>query len=403
MASARKKETALLLENIHEDAAKALAKAGYTVVRLPKALDEDELIKALKGCTLLGIRSKTHVTQRVFENAPQLLAVGAFCIGTNQIDLKAASEHGVAVFNAPFSNTRSVVELVLAEMVMLLRKATDKSAKLHKGEWDKSAEGCFEARGKTLGIVGYGNIGSQLSVLAESLGMRVIFYDVAEKLALGMASRARSLDELLRTADVVTLHVDGGNDRLFNAKEFARMKKGSYFINLSRGHLVDVDALASALKKGHFAGAAVDVFPDEPRSNAERFVSPLQGIPNVILTPHVGGSTEEAQEDIARHVSDRLRAYRDTGTTALSVNMPAIRNGKWEKTHRIAHIHRNVPGILAAITKVLSARNINILGQYLNTNQSLGYCVIDFAAPKVDEVLKELKKIPGTIRARIVY
>lgn len=405
MKSKAHKPVALLLENIHTDAHDALSAAGYDVRTHAKALSEDQLIREIRGVELLGIRSKTKVSAKTLAAADSLLAIGAFCIGTNQIDLAASAERGVAVFNAPFSNTRSVVELALAEIIMLLRRTGDKSMQAHAGEWDKSASGCFEARGKTLGIVGYGHIGSQLSVLAEALGMKVVYFDIAHRLAMGTARRASTLGQLLRESDIVTLHVDGraANKHIITAKELKHMKKGSYLINLSRGHVVDVDALASALRTKHLAGAAVDVFPHEPSGNDERFTSPLQRLSNVILTPHVGGSTEEAQADIGEYTSQRLVAYATTGDTEMCVNLPALAAPKLPKSHRIVHLHKNVPGILAQINERLAARGINIVGQYLKTDERTGYVITDVAGKSLNGAPDELAAIPETIRSRVLY
>lgn len=405
MARTSSKPVALLLENIHPNAVETFTRAGYALRTFPKALSEDQLIPELRDATILGIRSKTKVTKRALENAPKLLAVGAFCIGTNQIDLAAAAERGVAVFNAPFSNTRSVVELTLAEMIMLMRRAGDKSAKAHAGEWEKSADGCFEARGKTLGIIGYGHIGSQLSILAEALGMKVVFYDIAHRLTLGTARRASTLTQLLKEADVVTLHVDGRaeNKHLIGAKELKQMKRGAYLMNLSRGNIVDIDALAAVLKSGRLAGAAVDVFPHEPAGNDERFVSPLQNLSNVILTPHIGGSTEEAQQDIGEYTSARLVEYVGTGGTDMCVNLPQLHAPRLAKSHRIVHLHRNVPGILAQINEILASRGINIVGQYLKTDERTGYVITDIAGKSLNGAPEELAAIPETFRSRVLY
>ena len=353
---------ALLLENIHPEAVRLLAERGIEVSTAKGALDEAELIDAVQGHDLLGIRSKTNVTAAVLDSAPDLLAVGAFCIGTNQIDVARAAARGVAVFNAPFSNTRSVVELVIAEIISMARHLTDKNALMHAGVWDKSATGAHEVRGRTLGIVGYGNIGSQLSVVAESLGMRVIFYDVADKLALGNARRCDTLDELLAEAETVSLHVDGrsGNAGLFGAAEFAKMRPRSLFLNLCRGIVVDHEALREHLVSGHIAGAALDVFADEPKAAGEPFVSSLQGLPNVILTPHVGGSTEEAQEDIGRFVAGKLREFATGGTTTMSVNMPQVQVDDGSTRYRILHVHHNVPGVLATMNGELADFGVNI-------------------------------------------
>jgi D-3-phosphoglycerate dehydrogenase len=395
----------LLLEGIHPDAVQAFERAGYQVRTSPKAMNESELIKAIGDVVLLGIRSKSKVTKKVLEAAPRLLAVGAFCIGTNQIDTIAAAERGIAVFNAPFSNTRSVVELTLAEMIMLLRRASDKNAKAHAGEWEKSATGCYEARGKTLGIIGYGHIGSQLSVLAEAMGMSVIFYDIAHRLTMGTARRVASLAQLLKEADIVTVHVDGRteNKHLIGAKQLKLMKRGSYLLNLSRGSIVDIDALAAALRSKHLAGAAVDVFPHEPAGNDEKFSSPLQHMANVILTPHVGGSTEEAQQDIGEFTSARLIDYAESGSTDMCINLPEIHAPILPKSHRIVHLHANVPGVLAQINEILASRGINIVGQYLKTDERTGYVITDIAGKGLNGAPEELAAIAGTFRSRVLY
>ena len=391
---------ALLLENIHPEAVRLLVERGVEVVQVKSAMEEDELIGALPGVDVLGIRSKTNVTARVLASAPDLSSVGAFCIGTNQIDLPAASRQGVAVFNAPFSNTRSVVELVIAEIISMARHLTDKNAKMHQGIWDKSAKGAHEVRGRTLGIIGYGNIGSQLSVVAESLGMRVIFYDVSDKLALGNARRCNTLQELLAEAETVTLHVDGrdGNAGLFGAEQFAQMRPRSIFLNLSRGFVVDHDALRGHLLAGDIAGAAVDVFPQEPKAAGEPFVSVLQGIPNVILTPHVGGSTEEAQEDIGRFVAGKLRDYLAGGATSMSVNMPQVQLENGRDHERLLHIHHNVPGVLATVNGVLADHGANIDRQVLATRGELGYVVTDVDCTLTDELVEKLRSLPETVR-----
>ncbi|WP_410469663.1 phosphoglycerate dehydrogenase [Brevundimonas nasdae] len=392
----------LLLENIHPAAVERLEEAGYSVVTQKGALDEDDLIAAIKGVHVLGIRSKTTVSRRVLEQADRLMAVAAFCIGTNQIDLDAASDHGVAVFNAPYSNTRSVVELAIGLMIVLMRDVADKSAAMHVGKWNKSATGSKELRGKTLGIVGYGAIGSQLSVLAENLGMRVLFYDLSERLALGNARRMRSLDALLAESDVVTLHVDGRkeNANIFGAAQFGRMKEGALFLNLARGHVVDVGALSQAIGSGRVAGAAVDVFPEEPRTNADPFESPLQGLPNMILTPHIGGSTEEAQEAIAEFAAERLLGYLNRGDTTFSVNLPNVQLSEVSGAHRILHIHRNQPGVLAELNRALASAGLNILGQHLKTDERTGYVITDVDRDYDPEALRELKTVPGTLKFR---
>ncbi|WP_366938123.1 phosphoglycerate dehydrogenase [uncultured Brevundimonas sp.] len=395
----------LLLENIHPAAVERLSEAGYAVETVKGALDEDELIAAIKGVHVLGIRSKTTVSRRVLEQADRLMAVAAFCIGTNQIDLEAAADHGVAVFNAPYSNTRSVVELAVGLMIALMRDVADKSAAMHRGEWNKSATGSRELRGKTLGIVGYGAIGSQLSVLAEALGMRVIFHDLSERLALGNARRMRSLDALLAESDVVTLHVDGRteNTKIFGAAQFARMKEGALLLNLSRGHVVDVGALAQALQGGRLAGAAVDVFPEEPRTNADPFDSPLIGLKNMILTPHIGGSTEEAQEAIGEFAAERLLGYLNRGDTTFCVNLPNVQLAEVSGAHRLLHIHRNQPGVLAELNQALAAAGLNILGQHLKTDERTGYVITDVDRDYQPEALKALRDLPGTLRFRTLH
>ncbi len=394
----------LLLEQIHPDAASILASAGFDVRTAEGALDEDELIAQIADVSLLGIRSKTHVSQRALDAAPHLVAIGAFCIGTNQIDLDGAAERGVTVFNAPYSNTRSVVELALAQIVALTRRLTDKNALMHAGVWDKSADGAHEVRGQTLGIVGYGNIGTQLSVLAENLGMRVLFYDTSDRLALGNAQRCGSLGELLAAADVVTLHVDGraANDNFFGAQEFAAMRPGSLFLNLSRGFVVDYAALRTHVQSGHIAGAAVDVFPTEPKRRGEEFRSELRGLPNVILTPHIGGSTEEAQRDIGRFVAGKFRDFVRDGSTAMSVNLPGIALPQAPGTHRLVLIHRNVPGALATINGVLAEHKVNVEAQLLGTRGEVGYVVTDTGAPYTDDMLTELRGLSESIRLRVL-
>jgi D-3-phosphoglycerate dehydrogenase len=395
---------ALLLENIHPEALRVLTERGIEVETTKGALDERELVEAVGDVDLLGIRSKTQVTRPVLDAAPRLIGIGAFCIGTNQIDLSGAAERGTVVFNAPFSNTRSVVELVIAEIIAMARHLTDKNALMHAGVWDKSAKGAHEVRGRTLGIVGYGNIGSQLSVVAEALGMRVLFYDVADKLALGNARRCDSLDELLAEAETVTLHVDGraGNAGLFGAEQFAKMRPRSLFLNLCRGIVVDHEALREHLKSGHIAGAALDVFADEPKTAGDPFVSSLQGLPNVILTPHVGGSTEEAQEDIGRYVAGKLADFARSGTTAMSVNLPHVQVEESPGRSRVLHVHHNVPGVLATVNGVLADFGVNIEGQTLSTRGQLGYAVTDIAGAFSEAVLDKLRSLPETVRLRVI-
>jgi D-3-phosphoglycerate dehydrogenase len=390
---------ALLLENIDPVAVGLLEAAGYEVESRRGALDEDDLVAALDGVDVLGIRSKTQVTAEVVRARPGLSAVGAFCIGTNQIDLAAAAASGVAVFNAPYSNTRSVVEMAIAEIIILARRLVDRDRALHAGTWDKSAAGSHEVRGRTLGIVGYGNIGSQLSVLAEALGMRVLFHDLEDKLALGNAERCDTLEELLERAETVTLHVDGraGNAGMFGAEQFARMRPRSLFLNLSRGFVVDHEALREHVLSGHIAGAAVDVFPDEPREQGDAFTSVLRGLPNVILTPHVGGSTQEAQHDIGRFVAGKLADYTATGTTTLSVNLPTVvLHGS--SAARFALLHRNVPGVLARVDALVGGHGLNVDGQVLATRGELGYAVTDVSAPLPPDLLAALRALPETLR-----
>ncbi len=398
----RSKLKVLLLENIHPDAVRAFREEGYDVTTVKGALDEDDLIQALQGVHILGLRSKTNLTAKAVEAADKLMAVSAFCIGTNQIDLKACSQKGIAVFNAPYSNTRSVVEMVIGLIVMLTRNIPDKSIAMHTGKWDKSATGAHEVRGKTLGIIGYGAIGSQLSILAEAFGMRVIYFDLAEKLTLGNAKRYRSLDALLAEADVISLHVDGRGDNknLFGPAQFARMKDGALFINLSRGHVVDIDALSNALKSGKIYGAAIDVFPQEPRTNDDPFVSPLMGLKNLVLTPHIGGSTEEAQEAIAEFASERLLGFLNRGDTTFSVNMPHVQLSEVSGRHRFLHLHQNVPGVLAAINAIMAKYDLNVLAQHLKTNETLGYVIVDVDKGYPKEALDELKAVNGTLKFR---
>jgi len=395
---------ALLLENIHDDAAFALRDAGFEVERLDRALKEPELLERVQGVAVLGIRSNTQLTAQLLQAAPELLGVGAFCIGTNQIDLAAAAGKGIAVFNAPFSNTRSVVELALSEIIALTRRLTDKNADMHAGRWDKSAVGSHEVRGRRLGIVGYGNIGSQLSVLAEALGMRVLFYDTADKLALGNARRCGTLDELLQESDVVSLHVDGrpGNSDFFGEQQLARMRPGSILLNLSRGFVIDHGALARHIASGHLAGTAVDVFPTEPKAKGEEFVSQLRGLPNVILTPHVGGSTEEAQQDIGHFVAGKLRDYVADGGTSLSVNLPPVALPREPGTTRLLLLHTNTPGVLATVNGLLANHGVNIEGQLLGTRGHLGYVVTDIAAGCSREVVLALESLPETVRLRVL-
>ena len=396
----------LLLEGVHKNALDVLSNNGYTNIEyLRGALDEDALIEKIKDVHFLGIRSRTNVTEKVLAAANKLISIGCFCIGTNQVNLKAAMEKGIPVFNAPYSNTRSVAELVLAETILLLRGIPEKNALVHRGGWSKSAEGSFEARGKVLGIVGYGSIGTQLSVLAESLGMQVIYFDVVTKLPLGNARQVGSMSELLAQADVVSLHVPelASTKNMMGAEQFAQMKQGSIFINAARGTCVDIDALAAALESGHIAGAAIDVFPKEPKANDEEFLSPLRKFDNVILTPHIGGSTLEAQANIGLEVAEKFARYSDTGTTLSAVNFPEVAIPLQAGKHRLLHIHNNVPGVLSAINRVFAENNINISAQSLMTNEAIGYLVMDVDAEYSNVALEKLQQIEGTIRTRVLY
>lgn len=396
----------LLLENISAKAKELFHKNGYTnIVSLPKALGEDELITALRDVHLLGIRSKTSITERVLQEASRLQAIGCFCIGVNQVNLKSATRQGVSVFNAPYSNTRSVAELVIGLCIMLIRRIPDKNKAAHDGIWLKEAKGSYELRGKTLGLIGYGNIGSQVSVLAESLGMKVIFYDVETKLPLGNASSCKHMKELLQQSDIVSLHVPetAATKNLINKTNLKHCKKGAIIINYARGEVVDLDALAQAIKENHIGGAAVDVFPAEPEKNGEQFRSPLQGLSNVILTPHIGGSTEEAQENIGEDVSNKLFQYLERGVTIGSHTVPALSLPPVEGAHRILHIHKNVPGVLGDINTKLSANKINILGQYLKTNEDIGYVVLDVDHKLSKKALSLLKEVKQTIKVRMLY
>jgi D-3-phosphoglycerate dehydrogenase len=393
MAARETRVKALLLENIHPVARESLARHGFEVEVRPGSLTEDELVDALTGVCVLGIRSNTKVTRAVLDAAPDLRAIGCFCIGTNQVDLTHATELGVGVFNAPFSNTRSVVELVVGEILVLARRLPEKTQRMHDGIWDKSAKGSYETRGRTLGIVGYGNIGTQLSNVAEAIGMRVAFYDTADRLAHGNARRMGSLDELLEVSDIVTIHVDGrpGNAGLFGPEQFARMKRGAVFINASRGMVVDDQALREHILSGHLSGAAIDVFPIEPKAQGDPFESPLRGLDNVILTPHVGGSTAEAQEEIGTFVATKLTGYLATGATSLSVNLPELAPQPCEHAFRIAVLHRNVPGALATINNTLAQAGANVVGQWLATRGEQGYVVTDTDRPLTTETLESLR------------
>lgn len=394
----------LLLENIHPRAVELFQQEGYQIETMPGSLSEDELVEKLKDVSIIGIRSATKLTARVFEHAPRLLTVGAFCIGTNQIDLEAASRAGVAVFNAPYSNTRSVVELTLGEIIMLARRTFERSTDMHAGIWNKSATGSIEVRGKRLGIVGYGNIGAQLSVLAESMGMQVSFYDITDKLSLGNAVRCDHLDDLLAQSDIVSVHVDGraSNANLIGAKEIALMKDGALLVNNARGSIVDVDAVAAALQSGKLGGYAADVFPAEPE-NGQEFTSPLRGLKNVILTPHIGGSTQEAQRNIGEFVATKLIGFINTGNTVLSVNIPNLQLPELANAHRLIHIHQNVPGVLAKVNGIITSTKANIVGQFLSTNNTIGYVITDIEQQYSDAIKDQLASLPETIRIRLLY
>ncbi|MGO4600016.1 phosphoglycerate dehydrogenase [Terrabacter sp. 2RAF25] len=389
----------LLLENVHPVAAETFRRNGFEVEVRPGSLSEEDLVEALPGVSVLGIRSNTKVTQAVLDAAPDLRAIGCFCIGTNQVDLAHATKLGLGVFNAPFSNTRSVVELVIGEILALARRLPEKTQRMHDGVWDKSAKGAYETRGRTLGIVGYGNIGTQLSNMAEAIGLRVAFYDTADRLAHGNAQRMGSLDELLEESDFVSIHVDGrpGNAGLFGPEQFARMKPGSVFINASRGMVVDDVALREHILSGHLSGAAIDVFPIEPKAQGDLFESPLRGLDNVILTPHVGGSTGEAQEEIGTFVSGKLTAYLASGATALSVNLPSVAPAPREGSYRMALLHRNVPGVLASINRTLAEAGANVVGQSLATLGELGYVVTDTDVPMSAETLASLRHVAEAV------
>lgn len=402
----RDKVKILLLENLADSAVDEFGAHGYTEVkRLSGALAEAELKKAIKGVHILGIRSKTKITEEVLDKADKLLAIGCFCIGTNQVDLRAATRKGVAVFNAPYSNTRSVAELVIGLFVMLIRRIPDKNLAAHRGLWLKDAAGSYELRGKRLGIIGYGNIGSQVSVLAEALGLDVHYYDIETKLPHGNATQSKSLKELLKGSDIVTLHVpsDETTRNMINQKTLAEMKKGAILVNYSRGDVVDIGALKKALEKGHLSGAAIDVYPEEPEKKGDGFVCPLQGLPNVILTPHIGGSTQEAQVSIGTDAAVKLIKYLEYGTSTGSHTVPPVSLPPQEGTHRILHIHRNIPGVLGEINSELSEEGINIVGQYLSTNQEIGYVILDIDSDLSKKAFEILKRIEGTIKIRMVY
>lgn len=395
---------ALLLENVHPYAVEILQADGIEVSTCQRGMSEKELIKALQGVEILGIRSRTHVSEKVLREAAELQTIGAFCIGTNQIDLDAASLKGVAVFNAPYSNTRSVAEIVIAEIIFLIRNLYDKINKAHAGIWDKSSDNAREVRGKKLGIIGYGSIGSQVSMLAEAMGMKVYYYDVVDKLNIGNATRLNSLDDLLKISDVITVHVDGNssNVNLIDKREFDLMKQGVIFLNLSRGFVVNVDALTENVKSGKIAGAALDVFPEEPKGADERFVTPLQNQSNVLLTPHIGGSTEEAQYNIAEFVSNKMIEYIRTGSTYTSVNFPKIQLPSVNGSHRLLHVHQNVPGVLSQINSIFARNSVNVVSQFLRTNEKIGYVIADVDREYNESLLDDLRKVSTTIKVRIL-
>jgi len=402
----KEKINILFLENISDAAVKHFVDSGYASVRkLTGALSEEQLIREIRDVHLLGIRSKTQITPKVLEAAKKLQAIGCFCIGVNQVDLKAAKNHGVVVFNAPYSNTRSVAELVIGLAILLIRRIPDKTRAAHEGIWLKESKGSYELRGKTLGIIGYGNIGAQVSVLAEALGMKVIYYDTVTKLPLGNAQARKTLKEVVGEADIITLHVPDTpqTKNMISKTVLKNFKKGSILLNYARGEVVDLDALAKALQDGSLSGAAIDVFPWEPEKNGDRFTTPLQGVPNVILTPHIGGSTEEAQANIGEDVSNKLFQYLETGMTLGSHTIPPLSLPHQEGTHRILHIHKNVPGVLSEINSTLSQHNINILGQYLKTNEEIGYVVLDIDKRLSNQALELLKKVKQTIKTRLLY
>lgn len=396
----------LFLENISDAAIKVFRDSGYTdIKKITGALSEDQLIQEIKNVHLVGIRSKTQITKRVLENAPKLQAIGCFCIGTNQVNLVEARKKGIVVFNAPYSNTRSVAELVIGASILLIRKILDKNKAAHEGIWNKDAKGSFELRGKTLGIIGYGNIGSQVSVLAEALGMKVQFYDVITKLPLGNATACKNLKDLVSKSDIITLHVPetGQTKNLINKTLLKQFKKGSILINYARGEVVDLDALAKILEDGHLSGAAIDVFPWEPEKNGDKFTSPLQQLPNVLLTPHIGGSTEEAQYNIGEDVSAKLLHFLEMGATTGSHTVPELNLSTLEGTHRILHIHENIPGVLSEINSTLSDNHINVLGQYLKTNEDIGYVVLDVDKKLSKNAVSLLKNVKGSIKVRLLY
>ena len=401
----KNKINVLLLEKVDKVAFDLFKEEGYNVESLDGSLDEKDLIKKIKDVSILGIRSKTIISDKVIKSANKLLAIGAFCIGTNQIKFESCNESGIVVFNAPYSNTRSVVEIVIAQIINLMRKIVIKSNKMHSGVWRKDSLDSFEIRNKVIGIVGYGNIGSQLSVISEALGMKVLYYDIVDKLSIGNAKKCKSLNDLLKNSDIVSLHVDGkkSNTNLISDKEFSIMKEKSILVNYSRGNVVDIDSLIKNIKSKKLMGAALDVFPEEPSNNKEKFKSKVKGIEEIILSPHIGGSTKEAQKNIGSYVPDKIIDFINSGNTSSSVNFPKLSLPEQSDSHRLIHIHKNQPGVMLKINKIISEYNINIKGQYLKTNEEIGYVITDIDSVYNKEVVKSLKNIPATIKLRVLY
>tara|TARA_B100002019_G_scaffold69130_1_gene59519 strand:+ start:19193 stop:20419 length:1227 start_codon:yes stop_codon:yes gene_type:complete len=401
----KNKINVLLLEKVDKVAFDLFKEEGYNVESLDGSLDEKDLIKKIKNVSILGIRSKTIISDKVIKSANKLLAIGAFCIGTNQIKFESCNDSGIVIFNAPYSNTRSVVEIVIAQIINLMRKIVIKSNKMHSGVWRKDSLDSFEIRNKVIGIVGYGNIGSQLSVICEALGMKVLYYDILDKLSIGNAKKCKSLNELLKNSDIVSLHVDGkkSNTNLISDKEFSIMKEKSILVNYSRGNVVDIDSLIKNIKSKKLMGAALDVFPEEPSNNKEKFESKVKGIEEIILSPHIGGSTKEAQKNIGSYVPDKIIDFINSGNTSSSVNFPKLSLPEQSDSHRLIHIHKNEPGVMLEINKIISEYNINIKGQYLKTNEEIGYVITDIDSVYNKEVVKSLKNIPATIKLRVLY
>ena len=401
----KNKINVLLLEKVDKVAFDLFKEEGYNVESLDGSLDEKDLIKKIKNVSILGIRSKTIISDKVIKSANKLLAIGAFCIGTNQIKFESCNDSGIVIFNAPYSNTRSVVEIVIAQIINLMRKIVIKSNKMHSGVWRKDSLDSFEIRNKVIGIVGYGNIGSQLSVICEALGMKVLYYDILDKLSIGNAKKCKSLNELLKNSDIISLHVDGkkSNTNLISDKEFSIMKKKSILVNYSRGNVVDIDSLIKNIKSKKLMGAALDVFPEEPSNNKEKFESKVKGIEEIILSPHIGGSTKEAQKNIGSYVPDKIIDFINSGNTSSSVNFPKLSLPEQSDSHRLIHIHKNEPGVMLEINKIISEYNINIKGQYLKTNEEIGYVITDIDSVYNKEVVKSLKNIPATIKLRVLY